>query len=55
MITKHCLTFELGCCPKEKGSKKIFYTEPLLLDDGKHTFELQFDCRQCVMIIKMHT
>lgn len=47
MTTRHCILRELGMCKKEKGLGK--YSEPLVLDSGKDSFTLEFNCRDCEM------
>jgi 23S rRNA 5-hydroxycytidine C2501 synthase len=54
MITKHCLKYELGFCPKYGGTSPSHLTEPYILQDGANRFELEFDCRNCMMrVFKM--
>ena len=49
MFCRHCLRYSMGWCPRV-AKEKSPYREPyyLLLPDGKR-FQLEFDCRQCVM------
>lgn len=48
MTTKHCIRYQLDVCPThQKSSKKL--NEPLYLKDNKHTYRLEFDCKQCLM------
>ncbi|MGE0087949.1 MAG: U32 family peptidase [Bacteroidales bacterium] len=48
MITKHCIKYQLGLCPKhDKTARKI--EEPLYLVDNKRKYKLEFDCKQCAM------
>jgi 23S rRNA 5-hydroxycytidine C2501 synthase len=49
MTTKHCLKYELGYCPKFGGTFPTNLTEPFFLQDGANRFELEFDCRNCMM------
>ncbi|MBQ6741140.1 MAG: U32 family peptidase [Bacteroidales bacterium] len=55
MTTKYCLRYELGCCLQGKNSGKsqldIKPTTSLLLRNNDRRFRLQFDCRQCLMLI----
>lgn len=55
MTTKYCLRYELGCCLQGKNSGKaqldIKPTASLLLRNNDRRFRLQFDCRQCLMLI----
>ncbi len=54
MTTKHCLKYELGFCPKFGGTSPTQFTEPFFLQDGANRFELEFDCRKCMMkVFKM--
>ena len=47
MVCKYCLRYELGLCSKNKDVRKVAY--PLYITNGKHKFQLQFDCRNCEM------
>ncbi len=49
MVCKYCLRYELGLCSKNKDARKVAY--PLYITNGKHKFQLQFDCRVCEMKI----
>lgn len=49
MVCKYCLRYELGLCNKNKDVRKVVY--PLYITNGKHKFQLQFDCRVCEMKI----
>jgi len=51
MITKHCLQYELGFCPRFGGSFPEKFSEPFVLQDGSNQFELEFDCKNCMMKI----
>ena len=55
MTTKYCLRYELGCCLQGKNSSKpqldIKPTTSLLLRNNDRRFRLQFDCRNCQMLI----
>jgi len=52
MFCRHCLRYAMGWCPRHGGSKSP-YREPytLVSADGRR-FALEFDCKQCVMLIK---
>lgn len=50
MTTRHCLRFQFGLCPKQ-GQTNQQITEPLFLTDSKNRYQLQFDCKNCVMKI----
>ncbi|MDP2830319.1 MAG: U32 family peptidase [Sulfuricellaceae bacterium] len=53
MITKHCLRFSHGLCPKEAkgviGVQGTVTAEPMTLVNGKEKLTLRFDCRRCEM------
>jgi len=53
MITKHCLRFSHGLCPKEAkgviGVQGTVTAEPMTLINGKDRFTLKFDCKPCEM------
>jgi collagenase-like PrtC family protease len=53
MITKHCLRFSHGLCPKEAkgvtGVQGTVTAEPMTLLHGKEKLTLRFDCRRCEM------
>ena len=50
MYTKHCLIYSLGCC-KRFHDKPITFKEPLYLLSDRGRFELEFDCKQCEMLV----
>ena len=53
MITKHCLRFSHGMCPKEAkgiiGVQGTVTAEPMTLINGNDRFTLKFDCKACEM------
>jgi 23S rRNA 5-hydroxycytidine C2501 synthase len=53
MITKHCLRFSHGMCPKEAkgviGVQGTVTAEPMTLINGNDRFTLKFDCKSCEM------
>jgi putative protease len=51
MTTKHCLQHELGFCKRFGGKFPSHLAEPFFLQDGGNRFELEFDCRNCMMKI----
>jgi putative protease len=51
MITKHCLQYELGFCARFGGIFPTEFKEPFSLWDGPNRFDLEFDCRNCMMRI----
>jgi putative protease len=52
MFCRHCLRYAMGWCPRNGGVKSP-YREPytLVSADGRR-FALEFDCKQCIMMIK---
>lgn len=52
MFCRHCLRYAMGWCPRHGGIKSS-YREPLTLvsADGRR-FALEFDCKQCMMLVK---
>ncbi|MBP1672282.1 MAG: peptidase [Bacteroidetes bacterium] len=50
MQCKHCIKYTLGFCPKEHQNETPF-REPFILEHQKIRFELQFDCKECVMLV----
>jgi len=51
MKTKHCLRYSFDLCPKE--NKEIDEAESLYLIDDETKLQVDFDCRNCVMIVKL--
>jgi putative protease len=51
MITRHCIKHELGMCQRFGGTPPTGLTEPYFLQDGENCFELEFDCRNCLMMV----
>lgn len=53
MITKHCLRFSHGLCPKEAkgviGVQGTVTAEPMTLISGNDRYTLRFDCKPCEM------
>ena len=49
MRTKHCIRYALGWCKKENPKAQI---KDLFIQNGNDKFRLEFDCRNCEMIIK---
>ncbi len=53
MITKHCLRFSHGLCPKEAkgviGVQGTVAAEPMTLISGNDRYTLKFDCKPCEM------
>lgn len=55
MITRHCIQHELGFCKRYGGTFPPDITEPLVLKDGDNQFQVEFDCRNCMMRIYKET
>ncbi len=51
MITRHCIQYELGFCKRYGGSFPAGMSEPFSLKDGDNQFEIEFDCKNCMMRI----
>jgi len=51
MITRHCIQYELGFCKRYGGSFPEGMSEPFSLKDGDNQFEIEFDCKNCMMRI----
>ena len=51
MTCHHCIRYANGMCSKETGKKAT----PLFIRNGANTFRLEFDCRNCVMIVSAVT
>lgn len=52
MVTKYCIRYQLDACPKyQQPVEKL--NKPLFLRDNNRTYELSFDCKNCVMEIKL--
>lgn len=52
MISKYCIKNQLGLCHKQKPVKK--YIEPFVLtDEFNKSYLVEFDCKDCVMKIRM--
>ena len=49
MITKHCLQHELGFCQRYGGKFPSHLSLPFYLQEGTNRFELEFDCKNCLM------
>ncbi|PKL18778.1 MAG: hypothetical protein CVV49_04350 [Spirochaetae bacterium HGW-Spirochaetae-5] len=50
MTTKLCLKHENNLCHKQNSNNKKF-TEPYYLTDGNIRFRVEFDCKNCFMLI----
>jgi len=49
METKYCLKFEMGICPKTPHSPTPLDKEKFKLEGLGSSFDLEFDCKNCVM------
>ena len=49
MRTKYCIRHELGFCPKQKPARSP--REPLYLCNTGYRLKLEFDCKNCEMIV----
>lgn len=47
MVCKYCIRYEIGACSKQRDGK--FLALPLYLQNARHRFRLDFDCKECVM------
>ncbi len=47
MICHHCVRYANGMCSRETGKKAV----PLILRNGEHSFQLEFDCKNCIMYV----
>lgn len=53
MRTKYCIRKELGLCLKERGGKGARESgRRLFLLNGKNRLALEFDCKECEMLVK---
>ncbi|MDL2278583.1 U32 family peptidase [Parabacteroides sp. OttesenSCG-928-G07] len=52
MFTKHCLRYSMGWCPIYQ-KKQSPYQEPYFLSYKNWRLQLEFDCKNCRMIIKV--
>ena len=56
MTTKYCLRYELGCCLQGKNQRKpqmdVKPNDTLFIRNNSRRFRLEFDCKNCQMLIK---
>jgi putative protease len=52
MTTRYCIKYELGFCNRFQDAKNT-PVEPLYLEDRNRKYILEFDCKNCLMQIKM--
>ncbi len=55
MITKHCLQHELGFCHRYGGNFPSQFSLPFYLQQEAKRFELEFDCKNCLMKVFLDT
>jgi collagenase-like PrtC family protease len=53
MTTRFCLRFEVGCCPNEKNHNANNWKNPFYIENSKAKLQLDFDCKLCVMHVKL--
>lgn len=55
MRTKYCIKYELGLCQKYSSRDKnaITFKEPLFLANRNYKLRLDFDCKNCEMIVNL--
>ncbi len=52
MVTKYCVKYELGKCPKyHRDTMETKVVEPLTLTHGENAYKLKFNCKPCEMEI----
>lgn len=52
MFCKHCIRHSLGWCKKNPSAQMPELTEPLYLNYKDQQFQLEFDCKNCLMKIR---
>lgn len=52
MTTRFCIKYELGYCERFQGTKQGPH-EPLYLEDQNRKYLLKFDCKNCMMQIRL--
>jgi 23S rRNA 5-hydroxycytidine C2501 synthase len=50
MVTRYCIKYELGICPSKQSGKQ---TGELYLRDNNNLYPLEFDCKNCLMKVKL--
>ena len=53
MRTKHCIKYELGLCHKNPEKSVADFREPLYLANRNYKLRLEFDCKNCEMIVNL--
>jgi putative protease len=51
MTARHCVRRSLGACPRRRPHKGL--PEDLFIEHGGRRFRLEFDCRNCLMTVRM--
>ncbi len=55
MITRHCIRYSLSLCPRQAkgviGVQGHVRAEPMTLINGSEKLRLEFDCRNCEMLV----
>jgi putative protease len=52
MTTRYCIKYELGYCHKFQSAKNT-PAEPLYIEDNNRKYLLEFDCKNCLMNIRL--
>ena len=52
MTCKYCIKYELGYCPKQNKENPSDFEEPFFLEHNDFRFSLEFDCQQCLMLLR---
>lgn len=53
MTCRYCIKKELNICPRDRQKNAgIKYKEPFYLKDHKNKYRLEFNCKDCFMILK---
>ena len=52
MTTRYCIKYELGYCERFQNAKNT-PAEPLYLEDNNRKYLLDFDCKNCLMQIRL--
>ena len=51
MRSRYCIKYELGLCPKLHPAQKA--SEPLSLVNAGRRLQLDFDCKNCEMVVHL--
>ncbi len=52
MKTKYCIRFEIDKCPIHQKASASKHPNPWYLNDGKNKLRIEFNCKECVMVVK---